>query len=255
MAEDGYAPGTPIWVDLSSPDPAASERFYGDLFGWTADEPDPQAGGYRMLRYDGKMVAGLGPTMNPGQPPAWMTYIKVADASATASAAESAGGKVVMPAMDVMEAGRIAMIQDPTGGVVGLWQPGQHKGAELFNTPVSVSWNELSTRDVESAKRFYSQVFGWEPHTSGEPGQEYTEWRVNGKSVGGMMAMPDQVPAAVPPHWLTYFAVDDCQGTVARATERGGQVMVPPMTIPQGTFSVLADPQGAAFAVIQLNQG
>jgi uncharacterized protein len=255
MAEDGHAPGTPIWVDLSSPDTAASARFYGDLFGWTSDEPDPQAGGYRMLRSGGRMVAGLGPIMNPGQPPAWMTYLKVTDADATSSAAEAAGGRVLMAPMDVMDAGRMAILQDPTGAVIGLWQPGQHRGAELFNQPVSVSWNELATRDVEGAKRFYSRVFGWEPDTQGEPGQEYTEWKLGGKSVGGMMAMQDRVPAAVPPHWLTYFAVDDSAAAVAKATELGGQVMVPPMTIPQGTFAVLADPQGAAFAVIQLSRG
>jgi uncharacterized protein len=255
MADNGFAAGTPIWVDLSSNDTNASARFYEALFGWKADAPNEEMGGYRMFRQDGKMVAGLGPVMNPGQPPAWATYVKVEDAEAVTAKAGAANGTVVMPAMDVGEAGRMAIIQDPTGAVVGLWQTGVHKGAELFNKPVSQSWNELSTRDPEAARRFYAQVFGWEPRVSGEGAQTYTEWLVGGSPVGGMMQMRPEVPAAVPAHWLTYFAVGNCEATVAKATEMGGQVMVPPMTIPQGTFSVIADPEGAAFAVIQLNQG
>lgn len=255
MADNGYAAGTPIWVDLSSNDTGASARFYEGLFGWKADEPDEQMGGYRLFRQGGKMVAGLGPIMNPGQPPAWSTYVKVDDADAVTAKAGAASGTVLVPAMDVGEQGRMAIFQDPTGAVIGIWQTGAHRGAELFNEPVSQSWNELSTRDTEAARRFYTQVFGWEPRVSGEGADAYTEWLVDGRSVGGMMQMRPEVPEAVPAYWLTYFAVGDCEATVARATELGGQVMVPPMTIPQGTFSVLADPDGAAFAVIQLNRG
>ncbi|HXM56799.1 MAG TPA: VOC family protein [Candidatus Dormibacteraeota bacterium] len=254
MADNGHAPGTPIWVDMSSADPSASAAFYTALFGWTADEANEEYGGYRMLRQDGKMVAGLGPQMAPG-PTVWTTYVKVADADATAAKVEAAGGKVLMAPMDVGPQGRMAIIQDPSGGVVGMWQTGEHKGAELFNTPVSVSWNELNTRDVEGSKGFYSQVFGWQPRTSGEGAQAYTEWLVDGRSVGGMMDITGRAPEAVPPHWLTYFAVTDCAATVEKAQSLGAQVFVPPMTIPQGKFAVLADPQGAAFAVIQLIQG
>jgi uncharacterized protein len=255
MADNGYAAGTPIWVDLSSNDTNASARFYESLFGWKADEPNEEMGGYRMFRQGGKMVAGLGPIMNQGQPPAWATYVKVDDAEAVTSKAGAAGGTVLMPAMDVGEAGRMAIIQDPTGAVIGLWQTGVHRGAELFNQPVSQSWNELSTRDTGAAQRFYTQVFGWEPRTNGEGADAYTEWLVGGKSVGGMMQMRPEVPAAVPAHWLTYFAVADAEATVSKATQLGGQVLAPTMTIPQGTFAVLADPEGAAFAVIQLNRG
>jgi predicted enzyme related to lactoylglutathione lyase len=253
MADNGYAPGTPIWVDLSSSDPSASEKFYTALFGWTADEANEEYGGYRMLRQDGKMVVGLGGQMEPG-PVVWTTYVKVVDADATAGRVEGAGGKVLMPPMDIGPSGRMSLIQDPAGAVIGLWQPAEHKGAEVFNKPVSVSWNELNTRDTESSKSFYSTVFDWQPRTSGEGAQAYTEWLVDGKSVGGMMDITGRAPDAVPPHWLTYFAVVDCAGTVEKAKSLGGQAMVPPMTIPQGTFAVLVDPLGAAFAVIQLNQ-
>jgi uncharacterized protein len=252
MAEtNGIAPGTPSWIDLSSPDIDASVKFYGGLFGWTADEGDPEFGGYRMLRSNGKMVAGLGPIMNPGQPPAWMTYVSVDDAKATVEKAKQAGGTVLVEPMQIGGAGSMAIVQDPTGAVVGLWQPDDMKGAEVFNTPVSLTWNELSTRDTEAAKRFYSAVFGWNPKTNGEGAEAYTEWQLNGKSIGGMMQTPPSVPAAVPPFWLSYFTVEDAEGTVKKAQELGAQVMMPPTTIPQGTFAVLTDPAGATFAVIK----
>jgi predicted enzyme related to lactoylglutathione lyase len=252
MADTATALGIPIWTDLGTPDVNASRRFYGEIFGWTSEEGDPQFGGYTMFHSNGKMVAGVGPLMSPQQPPAWTTYIGTNDADATAAKITAAGGTMMVAPMDVGDAGRMAILMDPTGAALGLWQPGQHKGAEIFNVPVAMSWNELATRDVEAAKRFYHQVFGWDPRTSGEGAQSYTEWQVNDRSIGGMMPMPEQVPAAVPPYWMTYFAVADCKATVEKATQLGGQVTLPPMDIPQGTFAVLSDPAGATFAVIQL---
>ena len=248
-------PGTPIWVDLGSPDVEASRRYHAELFGWTSDEPNEEFGGYTMFWNNGKMVAGLGPLMSPGQPPAWSTYVHVTDADATAARAKAAGGQVIVEPMDVGDTGRFAVLMDPTGAAIGLWQPKQHTGAQQFNSPVSLSWNELTTRDPERAKSFYRDVFGWDPHTSGEAGQEYTEFKLNGESVAGMMRTPEQVPAEVPPYWLPYFAVADCAATVEKNKQLGGQVMMPAMDIPQGTFAVLTDPNGAAFAVIQLKRG
>jgi len=244
--------GTFSWVDLTVPDTKAAAKFYSELLGWTADEPNAEYGGYAMVRTNGKAVAGLTPQMSPGAPAAWTTYVNVDDADATAEKAKQAGGQVIFGPMDVMSQGRMALVQDPTGAVIGLWQAGEHRGADVYNEPGALSWNELQTRDIEAAKRFYSQVFGWDPHTNGEGAQAYTEWHLNGKSIGGMMAMPEQVPAAVPPFWLPYFVVTDAEATTQKAKELGGQVMMPPMTIPQGTFAVLADPDGATFAVIKL---
>jgi uncharacterized protein len=253
MAENGVAPGTPGWVDLGTPDVKASTEFYGAIFGWTGHTGDPQYGGYTLFHTaDGKQVAGCAPLMSPGQPPAWTTYVAVEDADATVAAALEAGATVVAPAIDVGDQGRMAVLQDPTGAVFALWQPGAHRGADVYNVPGALSWNELSTRDVPAATAFYSTLFGWGTRTSGRGAQAYTEWLLGGKSVGGMMRMPDQVPAEVPAHWLVYFSVEDCEKTVAKATGLGAQVMLPPTTIPQGTFAVLADPHGATFAVVAL---
>jgi predicted enzyme related to lactoylglutathione lyase len=249
-----YAPGTPSWTDLGSPDPDASARFYGSLFGWETFSPgDPeQTGGYRMFTLRGKLVAGLGPLQGEGQPPAWTTYISTDDADAVAARASGAGGTVFMGPMDVFEAGRMAIIADPTGAVFGLWQPGQHTGAQVVNEPGSLAWNELGTRDMDAAKRFYREVFGWEGETSSMGPMEYTEWKLDGRTIGGGLVLGEDVPAAVPPHWASYFAVDDCDATVARAGELGGATVVEPMSIPAGRFAHLRDPQGANVAVIAL---
>lgn len=250
-----YAPGTPMWVDLTSPDVAASAKFYGQLFGWTSQDMGEEAGHYTMFFKDAKQVAAVTPPMNPGTPPSWSTYIATANAEDTAKKVTEAGGKVLMAPMAVMDQGSMAVFQDPTGAVFAVWQSGQHKGAELVNAPGSFSWNELATRDMNAAKNFYTKVFGWTPKSNPMPdGSEYTEWQLKGKSIGGGMSMGQMYPPNVPPHWLVYFTVNNTDDTVKRAQEMGGKVMSPPVDIPQGRFAVLADPNGAAFAVIQLAQ-
>jgi predicted enzyme related to lactoylglutathione lyase len=248
-----YAPGTPSWVDLGSPDVDASISFYGSLFGWTASEPGPpEAGGYRFFLQDGKMVGGIGPLMMEGQPPAWLSYVTVADADETAGKARDAGATVFVEPMDVMDVGRFSVLADPTGAALGLWQPRRHTGAELVNEPVSLTWNELETRDPEAAKPFYSALFGWEAETTEMGGGEYTTWRLDGQPVGGMADITGRVPDEVPAHWLAYFAVADTDATVARAQELGGDVNVPAMDIPAGRFAVLGDTHGAVFGVIKM---
>ena len=156
--------------------------------------------------------------------------------------------------IDVRDEGPVVDDVDPTGAVVSVWQPRAHIGADLANEPGTFCWNELATRDTEAAKPFYRAVFGWEGETNVDAGMAYTEWKLDGRSVAGMMDMGAQVPADVPPHWLVYFAVDDTDASVAKCEELGGAVRVPPMDIEPGRFSVLADPQGATFAVIRMSQ-
>jgi predicted enzyme related to lactoylglutathione lyase len=246
-------PGTPSWVDLGSADLDASVAFYSGLLGWHAEDLGPEAGHYRMCSVDGLNVAGIGPLMMEGQPPAWTTYVNVADADAGAAQVRGAGGTVLAGPMDVMDQGRMVMVADPTGAVLGLWQPLAHRGADLVNEPGSLVWNELNSRDPAAAETFYPRVFGWGSETNpmGDVG-EYTEWTVDGRTVGGMLPMPAQVPAAVPSHWLVYFAVGDCDQAVTTATALGASVLQPPFDIPPGRMAVLVDPGGATFAVLRL---
>ena len=250
-----YAPGTPSWVELSSPDANASAAFYRDVLSWSATEPGPaETGGYRMFQQDGKNVAGLIGHMQEGQPTAWATYVSVADADETAEKVKAAGGSVVVEPMDVTDLGRMAVFADPTGAVFGVWQPKAFAGADLVNEPNSLCWNEVHTRDPEADKAFYSSVFGWaasRPSFAGAP-DSYTVWELAGKPVGGMMQMTEEMfPPDVPPHWSVCFAVADCDATVAKARERGATVVAEPVDMPIGRFAGLIDPQGAWFTLMQ----
>lgn len=252
-----YAPGTPCWVDLATPDIEAAARFYGEVFGWDVPERPNSAemGGYRRAIKNGKDVAGMMPLMQEGQPPAWTTYVSVADADATAAAVKDAGGSVMAGPMDVMDLGRMAVFTDPEGAFFGIWQPGTFSGAELVNEPGTVGWNELSTRDPEGAKAFYSAVFGWEPNDLDmEGGGTYTEWLVEGRQVGGMLDMRGRMPDEIPPHWGVYFGTEDTDATVEKVKAGGGEVLFGPMDIEPGRFATVRDPFGAFFNVMQPNE-
>jgi uncharacterized protein len=246
-----YLSGTPSYVDIGTPDPAAAGAFYRALFGWTINDLGPDAGGYTMAQIDGDDVAGIGPAQNPG-PPYWTTYFTVADADATAKTVEAAGGSVLAPPFDVFDGGRMAVFMDPNGAAFNVWQPKASIGAYRVNEHGTLCWNELNTRNLEKAKTFYSEVFGWTYHGD----DNYTGFEVDGNGVGGFMPMtPDRFPPEVPEHWLVYFATDDVNKTAAKITELGGTTMMEPFAVPDvGTMTVAADPQGATFAVIQLNE-
>lgn len=251
-----YEPGTPMWVDLGTPDVKASISFYSQLFGWQAEDMGEEAGHYHLFRQEGKMVAGGGPLMSPQQPTAWSTYVHTPDAATTAKSVRDAGGQVLVEPFPVMDQGVMAVFADPSGAVISVWQPQQHRGAELVNRPFGFCWNELQTRDLEAVKAFYPRVFNWGIRENNGPDGKvaYVEWLLNGRTIAGCMPMGDQIPAQVPPHWLVYFAVDDADATAQKAQQLGARMMMPPMDIPQGRFSVLTDPQGATFGEIRMRQ-
>ena len=254
-----YAPGTPSWVELSSQDADASAAFYGELMGWAAAEAGPPAetGGYRLFQQDGKSVAGLMGHMQEGHPTVWVTYFSTADANETASKVRDAGGGVIVEPMDVMDIGRMAVFSDPTGAVFGVWQPKTFQGAELKNTPNSLCWTEVYTRDPERDKEFYPAVFGWgigRAPFEGPP-ESYVVWERNGDQVGGMMPMSDEsFPSEVPPHWGVCFEVADTDAIVAKARELGATVTFEGMDMPIGRLAGFIDPQGASFSVLQAAQ-
>lgn len=253
-----YAPGTPCWVDLGSPDLDASIEFYGSLFGWDVPESanSEATGGYRQAMLRGRPVGGMMPLMQEGQPPAWTSYVSVADAAATAAKVTDAGGSVIAEPMEVLELGSMAVFADPTGAVIGIWQPNTFPGAGVINEPGALSWNELNTRDLAAAKEFYGAVFGWtfEDNDMGEVGS-YTTISLGEDMVGGILDMSERgVPEQVPAHWQVYFAVEDTDAAIEQAKQGGGSVMVPPMEVPAGRFSILLDPHGVSFAVIALSE-
>lgn len=251
---DTYAPGTFCWIDLGTPDSAAAKRFYTALFGWTAEDRamGPDAA-YTILSRDGRPVAALYPqeTASQGGPPHWLNYISVASASDAARRAKELGGMVLMDPFDVLDVGRMALVQDPTGAVLALWEARRHAGAGVVGEMNAMCWNELATSDRHRAQAFYTALFGWSAGTGTAAETSYTTFSRDGAARGGML--PIEVSRGpMPSHWLVYFAVSDCDGQTALVQSLGGTVRVPPSQVPGiGRLAVVVDPQGAAFAVIE----
>jgi uncharacterized protein len=242
----------PVWVDLASKDAEASRAFYGKLFGWQVEvNPDPQYGGYGLARIGGEDVAGIGPTQSPDQPTVWNLYIGAEDADDLGGRIEAAGGRVIAPAFDVGDQGRMAVFQDPSGAFISAWQRTAMGGFQTEG-PNTFSWAELNARGVDSAVPFYERVFGWTTRRSPMPGgPDYIEFQIEGESIAGAWEMNPMVPAEVPSYWLVYFGVDDVDATAARAVELGGREMAPPSDFPGGRFAIITDPQGASFGLLK----
>jgi len=255
---DSLPPGTFCWPELATTDQKSGAAFYSALLGWAIDD-QPMGPGetYTMFKLHGREAAAAS-SLRPeerqhGVPPHWNTYITVKNADDAAKRAQGLGGKVLAPQFDVMDAGRMSVIQDPTGAVFQVWQPNKHIGTRVQRETGALCWTELATRDTKAAAKFYTQLFGWSAKVgSADSPMEYTEFSVDGTPIGGMMPMPAQVPAQVPAYWMPYFQVDDVDKTCNKAKERGGSTTVPPTDIGNvGRFAVISDPQGAMFAAFK----
>ncbi|GAA1956901.1 VOC family protein [Kitasatospora viridis] len=240
-------PGSPCWAQLSSPDLEASKAFYGGLFGWQATtDPDPQYGGYTTFTLDGAATAAVAPLMNPQQPVMWLTSLSVTDADAAASRAKDAGAQVWMGPMDVGPLGRWALLSDPTGAPVAIWQARQFAGFGVLDEPNSFGWIDLSTRDVPGALTFYQSVFGWQVW----PNDIYPMVGLADRMFGGVMDMGDNFPPEVPAHFTSFFRVADVDATAGKVRELGGEVLHGPLDVEMENgprLAVLRDPQGAVF--------
>jgi hypothetical protein len=244
------------WIDLIAAGLESQTAFYEALFGWThVDTPTDIGPIYRQFHLGEQLVAGASQRSEEmaaqGVPTMWNLYIATEDADAMAQRAVELGGQVAMPAMDVMQEGRMVGIMDPSGGAVFFWQAGRHKGASLFGVPGSLTWNDLNTRDPEGAAAFFRQLLPWQIERGPSEDVPYWQITVDGMPEGGIMAMPPMIPEQVPPHWLVYFGAEDVPATMARASELGGKAQMEPMTVEGVEFGVLSDPQGATFAVMK----
>jgi predicted enzyme related to lactoylglutathione lyase len=248
-----YPDGVFSWVDLGTTDTEEAKAFYGRLFGWSfLDLPTDSGTVYSMAQIEGNDVAGLGPLdssmQEQGIPPHWTAYVNHDDADAVASRAGGAGGTVLFPPFDVMDSGRMTMIQDPTGAVFGVWQPGKHIGAQLVNFPNTFVWNELQTHDLEAARPFYASVFGW---TYEVDANGYVACKAGDRVQAGMMKIEEE-RSDIPPNWTNYFLVEDIEASTAKVSELGGEVHVPPMSAGEiGRLAVIQDPQGAFFSIVE----
>ena len=256
-----HAPGTFCWPELATTDQKAGVAFYRGLFGWDLnDQPMGPGETYSMFEMRGKPV-GAAHTMRPeekqsGAPSHWNSYVTVANVEESAKKAAALGGKLFGPPFDVMDSGRMAIVQDPTGAMIQLWQANKHIGAMILNEPGALCWTELTTSDTAAAEKFYTGLLGWGvKHAAPAAAMEYTEFSVNGQPSIGMMPKPAGMPAHIPSYWMPYFQVENTDASVAKAHTLGGKTMVPAQDIPgTGRFAILTDPQGAMFAVFQFTQ-
>jgi predicted enzyme related to lactoylglutathione lyase len=246
-----YAPGTFSWADLATTDLAAAKDFYGGLFGWAAEDmPVGDGSVYSMMRLDGKDVAAIAPQppqqRDAGAPPAWNSYVTVESADAAADRAKELGATVHAPPFDVLEVGRMAVIQDPHGAFFMAWQPRRHIGAALVNAPGALCWNELASPDLDASSAFYGGLFGWTTAPIEGSPQPYLVIKNGDKSNGGIRELS---PPGTPPHWLVYFATEDIDAGLAKVEERGGTKLAGPIDIAMAKIAVVQDPQGAVFAL------
>ncbi len=252
-----YPQGTFSWADCMTSDAAAGKQFYADLMGWEINEiPMGEGMFYYMFTQAGQNVAalsGMAPGM-PDMPPVWNNYITVDDVDAMAERVTELGGKVVGGPWDVFDSGRMAQIQGPDGAFVSLWQPVNHIGAGLVNTPGALCWNELYTKDAEVSKAFYGALLGWTFMTDpNNPG--YHMIQNNGRMNGGVFPMDEDMASQMPPMWLPYFSVADIEASAARIVELGGAVHIGPLPAGEvGRFVLFTDPQGAHCYLIQLRE-
>lgn len=245
---DSYPPGTFCWADLGTTDADAAKAFYTRVFGWEAvDAPAGHAGTYTTFRLGGRDVAALyemGEEERAALTPHWSSYVSVEDVDALAARVRDLGGEVLAEPFDVMQAGRMTALRDPTGATVHLWQPREQIGAGRVNDPGCMVWNELASPDPSRARDFFAELLGWtvEPEESG-----YGVIKSNGALNGGIRPPQNGEPT----HWLVYFTTASCDDTIKAIREAGGSVIAGPMSTPVGRVAAVSDPQGAAFALFE----
>jgi predicted enzyme related to lactoylglutathione lyase len=250
-----HAPGDFCWIELATTNQNAAKNFYGSLFGWAPnDMPMGPDSFYTIFRMQGRDCAA-GYTMGEqeqGAPPHWNLYIAVDNADAAADKAATLGAKVIAPAFDVFDAGRMAVLQDPTGAYFTVWQAKKNTGIGIAGEPGALCWADLSTGDTGRAQKFYAALFGWEiAPGEGKDASGYLHIKNGDRFIGGIQPAEQRNPNA-PPHWLIYFYVADVDASAAKAKELGATFFVPPMSVEEvGRMAVMADPQGAVSAIFK----
>ncbi|MEE1755766.1 VOC family protein [Streptomyces sp. SP18CS02] len=252
-----FTEGTPCWADVLLPDLEAGKRFYGELFGWTfGDGGGEKYGNYTHAFSDGRRVAGLAPKRDGRMPTAWGVHFATPDAVALTTRIKDAGGRMVTDPVRIGDAGTMALAVDPGGAVFGLWEAGERSGFEKQNEPGSFCWTEVYTREKDAVDAFYESIFGFQVRDLDDPTIDFRVWSPAGTrpgddtAIGGRSVITDAFPAEMPGHFLVYFAVEDCDETAAVATHLGGRVTEPPFDTPYGRIALIADNQGAVFAVL-----
>ncbi|MGD9703180.1 MAG: VOC family protein [Acidimicrobiia bacterium] len=247
--------GAPCWVDLMTSDTERSRTFYSALFGWTAEEPAEEFGGYFTFTKDGIPMAGcMASQPGSGVPDVWSVYLATDDATKTLEAVTANGGQVYADAMAVGDLGTMAAVGDPGGAMIGIWQPGSHPGFGALAEPGAPSWFELHTRDYETAVAFYREVFRWDTNVASDtPEFRYTTLANGEEWLAGIMDASRFLPDGVPAHWSVYFGVDDADAALSKIIALGGSIVMAAEDTPYGRLAAALDPSGAQFKLVAPN--
>jgi uncharacterized protein len=253
MPAQEHAPiGAPCWIDLLTSDKEASVAFYRELFGWNAEPPDEQFGGYFMFTKDGVPVAGA-MTGDPAAPvaDAWSVYLTTDDARKTTEAAAAGGGQVQLPAMDVGDIGTMAVVADPGGARIGIWEPRSFYGFSVQGEPGTPAWFELFTKDYQSVLAFYRDAFGWNTRVESDtPEFRYATLVADDLPRAGVMDAAAVLGEGDTATWSVYFQVSDADDALSQVFDLGGRVLQPAQDTPYGRMGEVADPNGAPFKVV-----
>ncbi|MEU6257413.1 VOC family protein [Streptomyces sp. NPDC047043] len=247
-----HTPGTPCWVSLMVHGLAATQEFYGSLFGWQFEPGPQQLGPYVRALLDGHEVAGIG-QLPPDRhlPIAWTPYLASDDVDLTAETVRLCGGTIGVGPLDAAEAGRLAIGSDPSGAVFGIWQAAAHRGTAITGVPGTPAWNELLTFESASVAKFYETVFGYEEEPVVSADFDYVTLHIEGRPVAGIHGVGNALPRDRGPHWMTYFEVADTDDAVTRLVDLGGHVLKSPRDSAHGRVATVSDPEGARFSLIQ----
>lgn len=248
--------GAPCWIDLATSDPDRAKDFYARLFGWTYEVGAEEYGGYINSFLNGSQVAGMMQnTPESGYPDGWTIYLSSMDAQATADLADDSGGQAAMAPMEVPRMGTMAVLVDPGGATIGVWQAAEHTGFEIIDEPGAPVWHELHTRHYRASVLFYETVFGWTTNVEGDSDEfRYSMAEFDGVALAGVMDATNFLSEDTPASWQIYFGVADVDATLALAQEMGGTVLEPAEDSPYGRLAKIADPTGATFKVMTPNQ-
>lgn len=245
-------PGAPCWVSLMVHGPAATQEFYGALFGWEFGPGPQQLGAYARALLDGHEVAGIGQLPPDRQLPlAWTPYFASDDVNRTAETVRLSGGTIGVGPLDAGEAGRLAIGSDPTGAVFGIWQAAAHLGTAVTDVPGTPAWNELTTFETGSVAKFYETVFGFDAEPKESSELDRVTLRLDGRPVAGIHGVGNALPRDRGPHWETYFEVADTEEALERLVDLGGHVVEPARDTPHGRVAMVADPEGARFSLLR----
>ncbi len=251
---DSIIAGAPTWVDLGTSNLEGARDFYGRIFGWTCQDTGEEFGHYQNCLKDGSMIAGMNKSDGSMGPDGWTVYLASLDIDSTLEAVESSGGSVLMPSMKVGDFGTMAMVTDPSGATVGIWQAGEHRGFGLKDEPGAPTWFELTAKNYDATVDFYRSAFGWQTKALTEyPEMNYTVLVDGDTQLAGIMDASQMSPEPDRSSWSVYFGVSDVDSTISTAVENGGRLVEEPKDTPYGRLAGLADPTGALFKLCSVS--